>query len=258
MLEILYKILIVSDDNDICRELLTMDCLVCENKDHFKNIIRDSFGENIKFKFTKNLRKGDLYCTIIGELTYNKERYFNKKEFVCSCCGAKVTAFRNNIYKIDEGNIKWQLFNSQNNYSKHLFCSYECKNKFLEEEKKRINPDVETDFYIRKEDFEDKNINGYIYKITKKTTHEFYVGKTVNFPIWRWGQHLLTDRFPKEKTEDYTFEVIEVVKNNMELSEREKYWINKNYIKNKNLCLNIQIPKYENIDNVTIFEVMKE
>lgn len=239
-------------------KMIAMDCVVCENKERFKKIIKEGFGDNIKFKLTKDLQVGELYCTIIGELTYNKEKYFNKTSFECSHCGAKVVAFGNNKYKIDEANIKWQFFNTQNDYSKYLFCSSECKSKFIESEKRKIDPDAESDFYIRKEDFINPRINGYIYKITKKGTKENYVGKTINIPIWRWGQHLLTTRFPKDKIEDYTFEVLEVVKSGLDLAEREKHWIIKGYLENPTLCLNIQMPKSVPLPKDFLNEEMKE
>lgn len=246
MIEMLYKINKYSSKNRFHQECVVMECLVCNDREHFKEIIRETYGENIKFKYTKNLQEGDLYCTIIGELAYDKENFFNKKEFICSYCGVKVTTFRGLIHSLGEGSIKWRLFGSKEDYSKHLFCSPMCRENFIEKERKRIDPDIENDFYISKEDFKNDSISGYIYKITKKNSKEFYIGKTVHAPIWRWGQHLLTDRFPIENLENYQFEVLEVVSKSESLSEREKYWINKCYQENPSLCLNVVIYKVEN------------
>jgi hypothetical protein len=84
---------------------------------------------------------------------------------------------------------------------------------------------------------------GYIYKISKKSTEEFYVGQTIYVPIFRWGQHLLTERFNIQNIDDYVFEILEVVKNKKLLNERETYWINKCRDENPELSLNIIIPK---------------
>ena len=54
-------------------------------------------------------------------------------------------------------------------------------------------------------------IIGYIYKITKRSTGEFYIGETTYVPIFRWGQHLLTERFNIDNIKDYIFEVIDIV-----------------------------------------------
>mgnify|MGYP003412324749 CR=1 FL=1 len=107
MLEVIYRIYQVADEETAKANLekdldfgifsstskaqnteLLMDCIVCDDRDHFKNIIRDQYGENIAFRYSKKLQAGDLYCVIIGEHCYNTERYFNKITFTCDCCGA--------------------------------------------------------------------------------------------------------------------------------------------------------------------------
>ena len=69
------------------------------------------------------------------------------------------------------------------------------------------------------------------------------MGQTKYIPIFRWGQHLKTDRFKINNIEDYRFEVLEVVKDRNILSEREAYWINEKKSKNPKLSLNVVIPK---------------
>lgn len=72
-----------------------------------------------------------------------------------------------------------------------------------------------------------EDISGYIYKISKKSTGEFYIGQTMYAPVFRWGQHLKTERFPIKNITDYKFEVIEIVPKTENILEREKYYIQK-------------------------------
>ena len=83
------------------------------------------------------------------------------------------------------------------------------------------------------------DITGYIYKITKKSSDEFYVGQTIYNPVFRWGQHLNTERFPLSDICDYKFEVLEIVPKGKNILEREKYYIQKLYKENPQKSLNI-------------------
>lgn len=95
MLEVIYRIYeVVGKDkmldeptdmyatirSSINRELL-MDCVVCESREHFKDIIRSNYGDKITFRYSKKLNVGDIYCIIIGEHCYNTERY----DEICAC-----------------------------------------------------------------------------------------------------------------------------------------------------------------------------
>lgn len=81
MLEIIYRIYQVANDetkkinltSDIGFGLysstskehnieLLMDCMVCDNREQFKDIIRNTYGESISFRYSKKLKSGDLYC----------------------------------------------------------------------------------------------------------------------------------------------------------------------------------------------------
>ena len=84
-----------------------------------------------------------------------------------------------------------------------------------------------------------EQVAGYIYLITKKTTGEFYVGQTIYAPVFRWAQHLKTERFNIKGILDYQFEVIEIVPKGENILEREKYWIQKKYKENPAKSLNI-------------------
>lgn len=120
------------------------------------------------------------------------------------------------------------------------FCSYKCHEHFLERERQKCLDDGLIDeSFITKDSYSYNDISGYIYKITKKSTGEFYVGQTIYAPIFRWGQHLKTDRFDIKGITDYQFEVIEVVPKNVNILEREKYYIQKYYKENPEKSLNI-------------------
>ena len=86
MLEIIYRIYEVADEETAMKNLesacdfgmfsstsknenieLLMDCLVCDSREQFKEIIRSVYGENIAFRYSRKLKAGDLYCIITGE-----------------------------------------------------------------------------------------------------------------------------------------------------------------------------------------------
>lgn len=255
MLEILYRIYEVATQEEaeinfkrdlalgmwsiskaVNNELLT-DCLICDSREQFKKIIREEYGDNISFRYNKNLKAGDLYCIIIGEHCYDTERYFQKITFTCDNCGSQITSYIKKRICFSDYEIKSYFYNNAE-YKQKSFCCYECKNHFQEKERKKINPNEDQEFYIRKDMFSEE-CAGYIYKITKKSTGEFYIGQTVYAPIFRWGQHLKTERFPIRNITDYQFEVIEIVPKGENLLEREKYYIQKYYIDNPEKSLNI-------------------
>lgn len=95
-----------------------------------------------------------------------------------------------------------------------------------------------------------EDVAGYIYKISKKSTGEFYIGQTMYAPVFRWGQHLKTDRFPIENITDYKFEVIEIVPKTKNILEREKYYIQKFYKENPEKSLNIMCTANINTEQI--------
>ena len=251
MVEIIYRIYEVVDNERQLEESnpllglsynreVVMDCKICESRDHFKELIREEYGENIAFRNSKKLNAGDLYCIIIAEHCYNTERYFNRIEYTCACCGGKVTGFIDKSERLDNYEVRNYLCNQIDKYSDLRFCSYKCKQHFLDKERKKCMDDGLVDeSFITERDFVRDNIVGYIYKITKKSTGEFYIGQTMYLPIFRWGQHLKTDRFPMDKITDYQFEVIEIVPQGVNILEREKFYIQKYYKENPEKSLNI-------------------
>ena len=256
MLEIIYRIYEVAEEEEAKRNLekerdfgvyssisktvnneLVMDCLVCESREQFKEIIKSQYGEDIAFRYFKKLSAGALYCIIIGEHCFNTNRYFNKITFTCDCCGATVSTYYGKPICFSDYELHNTLF-SLEEYSKKRFCSNTCKEQYLKEERSKLSPDSETEYFITREMFE-TDIAGYIYKITKKSSDEFYVGQTIYNPVFRWGQHLNTERFPLSDICDYKFEVLEIVPKGKNILEREKYYIQKLYKENPQKSLNI-------------------
>lgn len=260
MLEIIYRIYEVADEETASRNLdkdldfglysstskaqnieLLMDCVICDSREHFKEIIKSEYGENIAFRYSKKLKPGNLYCIIIGEHCYNTERYFNKVTFTCDCCGATVETYYGKAIYFSDYEIRNNFYNIQE-YADKRFCCYKCKQVYEERVKRELRPDDEQEFFIKKDMFTE-DIAGYVYKITKKSTNEFYIGRTVYAPVFRWGQHLKTERFPIKQIKDYKFEVLEIVPKSENILDREKYWIQTLYKENPDKSLNIACTK---------------
>lgn len=256
MLEILYRIYEVADEETAQKNReqsfdfgifsstskaenieLLMDCLICDTREQFKEIIKSEYGENIAFRYSKKLKAGDLYCIIIGEHCYDTEKYFNKVTFKCDGCGATVETYRNKPIKFGDYEIRTSFYGIEE-YKEKQFCSKSCQYTYSNREREKLRPDNEQEFYIQRDMFTE-DITGYIYKISKKFTGEFYVGQTIYAPVFRWGQHLKTERFPIENITDYKFEVLEIVPKNTNILEREKYYIQKLYKENPKKSLNI-------------------
>lgn len=260
MLEIIYRIYEVADEETQKRNLekdlgfglfqstskacnieLLMDCILCESRDHFKEIIKSTYGESIPFRYSQKLKAGDLYCIIIGEHCYDPERYFNKVTFSCDYCGAAVETYYGKPICFSDFEIRHDFFNIQE-YADKRFCSHKCKNAYKNREGQHLKPDNDQEFYIQRDMFTE-NVSGYIYKITRKSTGEFYVGQTMYAPVFRWGQHLKTERFPIANIVDYKFEVLEIVPKSENILEREKHFIQMCYKENPEKSLNIMCVK---------------
>lgn len=256
MLEVIYRIYEVADEETANKNLekdnefglynstskaqnieLLMDCILCDSREHFKEIIKSQYGDDIAFRYSKKLKYGSLYCTIIGEHCYNTERYFNKVTFICDCCNAKVETYYGKAIYFSDWEVRQSFYGIQK-YSEKRFCCHKCKQVYEEKERVNLRPDGETEFFIQRDMFTE-NVAGYIYKITKKSTGEFYIGQTMYAPIFRWGQHLKTDRFDIKNILDYQFETIAIVQKNENILEIEKRYIKEYFEKYPNLSLNI-------------------
>ena len=219
---------------------LCMDCWLGESRDAFKDYIRDIYGKDIKFAYSKKYKVGQQYCIIIGEHCYNAENYFNRITYNCAECGLTVTGWFDKCIKIPDYVIRTDLNGDFDSYGNLKFCCNKCYDRWMDKEKLKLHNDTFSSEFIYKESFKDTGVAGYIYKISKKSTQEFYVGQTMYLPIFRWGQHLKSDRFPADKLTDYVFEVLEIVPNGANILEREDHWIHHFYNENPEKSLNIQ------------------
>lgn len=230
-------------NDEICEEVYS-----CENREQFKDYIRDIWGEDIPFRASKKLEVGRYYCVILGEC-WNPEDHFNLVEYECAHCHSKVKTRHYKPIKIDNWTIKNNLYNIEEYKEKH-FCCTKCYYDYLEREKNRLKlergSELNESLWISQDMFSNNDIAGYIYKITKKSTGEFYVGQTCHIPIFRWGQHLKTYRFPEDKINDYVFEVLEIVPKGKNILEVEKEYIQEAYKKDPDKSLNISNTK--NVD----------
>lgn len=275
MLEILYRIYRVlseeerrnkiSDENSYSfynsysstnNEEICMDCFLCESREDFKEHIKAIYGADTKFTNSKKYPPNTIYCVIIGEHCYNAEKYFNRIEFECDFCHSKVSGYIDSKITIDNYAIKNELANQVKEYKNKKFCCTKCKYAYMEIEKSKFcDEDIAFNQFITRDMYTNNNLAGYIYKITKKSTGEFYVGQTIYVPIFRWGQHLKTERFDIKNILDYKFEVIELVPKCENILEREKYWIQKLYKENPKLSLNIM--QTSGLDQIALDEINK-
>lgn len=98
------------------------------------------------------------------------------------------------------------------------FCSSDCKEK-----------NIRDNFQ-----YSDFNVSApVIYKITQISTGKVYIGQTVRSFTLRWWEHIKStdgDKFhlalKENPIEDFTFQVIEKLKDKSDLDKRERYWIN--------------------------------
>ena len=269
MLEIIYRIYEVADKENppengcvfwgVSHNIeLTMDCKICDSREHFKELIKEEYGNNIAFRNSKKLNPGDLYCIIIAEHCYNTERYFNRIEYTCACCGCNVVSYIDKSERLGNWEVKNELCNQLDKYGDLRFCSYKCKQHFITKERNKcFAAGLVDESFIKREDFKRDDIAGYIYKISKKSTGEFYIGQTIYLPVFRWGQHLKTDRFDMKGITDYQFEVIEIVPVSENLLEREKYYIQKYYKESPEKSLNIMCTANVNTAQIELSEVLK-
>lgn len=260
-MKIIYRVYEIDHKNTEWYEngktLLDQQVILVESREQFKDLMRDMYGENVSFRQSKNSKDGDIIITIISEDAWDAEDYIVVHEHTCACCG-KVFKANNKILKTSH-NFEYKLNHISNELWKEheeeiknqVFCSIACKDKQLEKYTNKFmelvnENDLVPDYWIdRNSSFVESCAGGYIYKITKKSTGEEYVGQSNAVPIFRWGQHLKTERFKLSEITDYKFEVLEIVINSNDLTNREAYYINKckNEIGDK--CLNKIIPHYD-------------
>lgn len=280
-MEIIYRIYQVNRQFNESDDLLNQEVMITESRETFKDNMRLLYP-NIKFANSKKLKDGDVYCIIISDNCYNAEKYITVLDYKCSHCNKtfksneklliKFGSYFNSISLFDNKIDKSVVNDYIDKIKAMVFCSKNCmeehKQNIIEDlryetlKKHNFDKDFAPDTFIDNFTFTNhygNNILGFIYKITKKSTKEFYIGQTKLAPIFRWGQHLLTDRFSATKIDDFIFEVLEIVKlsdidiidkkkkkNSNLLNERERFYIHKYYVENPQLCLNVIIPLNNN------------
>lgn len=226
-------------DSEVNRKLIDSGYVFAENRDEFKSIIKETYP-NINFGRKKNAPIGFQYCSVVYHNKYDKSKS-QILSYKCDYCNKEVF---NDIFSTPYN--LYQTYHyigiGKKTDNKYYYCSQECKDKHcevLKQEEQNKNGNNYVDEFITKESFSNYN-DGFIYKISKKSTGEFYIGQTRYVPIFRWGQHLRTERFDIKNICDYLFEVIEICSID-KLNERESHYIN--LYKNDPLNLNIMIPK---------------
>lgn len=227
---------------EIGRTLFDYGFLIADDKDVFKSMIKDMYPE-IYFARSKKMPLGTLYCVVIHDSDVEMTQTHHLFTFQCDNCNKELTVEK--IYKNHNlHDTKHYGLSVSNQLKTYNYCCDECKEKHrkqLEEELKEANDGIYIDKWISKESFSKWDC-GFIYKISKKSTGEFYIGQTRYVPIFRWGQHLLSDRFPMSKITDYIFEVLETCKHN-QLNTLEAFYINK--YKDDPLNINKAVPVYK-------------
>ena len=270
-MDIIYRICKVGNGDYFSgNEILSQDVMHCDTKEDFKNAIKLLYGDDIKFKHTKDMKEGDIFISIVSYNCYNADSYIDIQDYKCANCGKEFKAnkhYLNTNYDLSYlKKVCQPLYEQRRDELNNLFyCCSKCRNehyhKLIEEfEKYAYDNDIVTNIWLdRTTSF---NSEGYIYMITKKSTGEFYVGQTNTVPMWRWMQHLKTDRFKEDNLVDYKFEVLEKIdfKDKKDLDIRESYWIHKKKDEHPELCLNIQMPKrveQRELEKVNIFDEEK-
>ena len=254
MLIISYKIYSVGGEKEFSgfgysapRTLIDYNSMVCDSREQFKKIMRETYNGNIKFARSKKMIDGDLYCIITRNTEYESE--FIKISVLkvnCDNCSNEIVIAETDKYKDKLLNVKHydlQLDNKYNYCSKECFINHhdELKNVVLEK-----NDGINPNEFIYRTSYYDES-DGYIYKITKKSSGEFYIGQTNAIPVFRWAQHLKSSRFPIKNICDYQFEVLEIVSDIKLIFEKESESI-KNHVKlYPNLILNKSGIKKEEI-----------
>lgn len=252
-MKIIYRVNRITENYE--RQIIAQDVMLVDTKEDFKTAMRLTLGDNIKFRSSENMNAGDIYISIISYDCYNAEDYVSVQDYICSNCNRSFKANKHNLLGFTDRyylkSICEPFFNArEQELNSYTYCSLTCKQ---EHSKKLIQEftdygrehDIITNEFVTRYATIDTSANdtGYIYMITKKSTGEFYVGQTNTIPMFRWVQHLKTDRFPVQCLTDYKFEVLEQVDHcTIYINDREAYWINKMYNENPNLCLNKIIP----------------
>lgn len=220
------------------RNFLDRGFVIAENREKFKETIKQMYPD-IKFGRSKKMMDGTIYCIMIYCEEIERSDRHLIYEYECDYCHKKVKKEKSEIYRLYQY-AHWGVEND-NPYN---YCSANCREKHYQELKqiyRKDNNGIDPFEWIDKNSCYLDYAKGFIYRISKKSTGQFYIGQTNSIPIFRWGQHLKSDRFPMKNINDYIFEVLEIVDKNdtRTLLEVESEYINREYKKAPKLSLNI-------------------
>lgn len=199
---------------------LETDVFISENRDTAKKLLSKKLG-NLPFRKPKNATDGTKYIYLTESDQYWYDYHHLNLTIECYYCTTKAT------------------FEGEKNLIKNrvgVYCSTECKDQH-EETIKDVSDWINESDHVGLKRNNKSAVIGYIYKITNKHTMKCYVGQTIKPALFRWWQHLKTDRkFEQDNIADLVFEVIEVVEYTPEidtiyenaqdkLNKREAYFI---------------------------------
>jgi hypothetical protein len=231
------------EDRVIRRKLIDNGYIIAKDRDEFKSILKETYPD-INFGRKKDCDIGYKYVTVIYHNKYDIAKGYIF-DYECDNCKKRIYGDRFNLNTYLYNCSLWIGVGKRTD-EKYKFCCEKCKNEYeerLKAEETQKNGNMLIDSYVDKNSW--NNEKGYIYKISKKSTGEFYIGQTRYTPIFRWGQHLLSERFDIKNIDDYIFEVIEKCPFE-KLNERESHYIN--LYKNDSRNLNKAIPNnYEQL-----------
>ena len=187
-------------DENMQRQLITDDVICCDTREDAKKHIIELHG-NYPFRKPKYSNHKDKYYYLAESNSYWYKYHHEQYEYRCDVCGKEVIIHgEKNLYPL------------KNKYGQ--YCSEHCKKihtqKMLEIKKQECPWINENDHILVKD--KDKNLVGYIYRITNKHSLKSYIGKTIKPPLFRWWQHLKSDcKFERDNISDLVFEVLEIV-----------------------------------------------
>lgn len=179
---------------------LIKDSIQAENKIEAREKIKEEFEIDIPMRLKlKDVKPGDLLLKLYEHNDqYFSQDFFEEKE--CVLCHKKFTMT--------------EKYNLNKKFGSEKYCSIKCES--IEYEKSDIYRE-----YINE-------TNPVIYKITKISTNQVYIGQTCRSFTWRWWEHIKTQDFIIQDITDISFQIIETLPNDSDNSfilERESHWI---------------------------------
>jgi len=179
---------------------LIKDNIQAENKKDAREKVKNEFKIDAPMRIAlKDVKDGDLLLKLYEhDGKYFTHDFFDEKE--CKVCGKKF-----NIC---------EKYNLTGGFGSYDICSEKCETKAYEHSRK------EYDNYF--------SSNPVIYKITKISTGQVYIGQTIRIFVWRWHDHIKSKEFIINDITDISFQVIESLPVDSErgfILERETYWM---------------------------------